>query len=428
MNSEIKDAERFLCGCLLVDAGRCGDAIHIVNGADFQDPDLGSLFDLLVGLVAAGQPVSDLAYLVPAIHGTRAFKALGAATIASLVSELPSIAHAVHYADLIRANSQRERLVEIGRKLAQTSPSDNPLEIAEKIAHELVGIVEQRSTREMFSARECVDAVLQRVDAVAKGKLPGLETGIRCVDAIAGTMQAGELVVLAARTSVGKTAFALDVTSHNASNGKRVLYFSLEMSESAIGTRLVSRQTGLSSETIDNGFLNSSERRQVESARLTVSSWELHVCIPTKPTVATIASYARSHAAKRGLDLLVVDYAGLLRTAKPLPPYERATQIVVDLKELARSLHVPILALYQPNRAAEGEMPTLAHLRDSGAIEDTADKIWFLHRERAQTATSFRVAKYRNGGVGDVADGYLVFDPDRCSYRDVNFEYANDFR
>jgi replicative DNA helicase len=426
-SNELLQAERYLCGAMMIDAGRCVEVPRIVSGSDFQDPDVGRFFDLLVTLSAMGEPVSDLGWLIPAIQATNQYKALGRAQVASIITEVPTVAHAIHYAELVKKASQRRRLIAIGQRLAQLDDNADPSDVAATTAADLVALAESQSSREVFTATECVDAVLRKLDAVSNGQPSGIETGIRCIDAIAGTMQPGELVVLAARTSIGKTAFAYDVTAYNASIGKRVLYFSFEMDDYAIGTRMVSRETGIDCETIQSGRLDKWQRQLVEAVKKEVDKWKLKLVTPSKPKVTTIASHCRAHSAKHGLDLVVVDYAGLIHGSKAMSAYERATEIVKDLKLLATSLRIPVLALYQPNREAEGEMPSLADLRDSGAIEDTADKIWFIHRDRRDTATQFKIAKYRNGAVGNVADGLLVFDPSRTSYRDANFSYQEDF-
>jgi replicative DNA helicase len=240
-------------------------------------------------------------------------------------------------------------------------------------------------------------------------------------------MQRGEMIVLAARTSVGKSALALDIATHNARNGNRVLYFSLEMMEHSVGTRFASRETGLDSESIESGILNPSQRRAIEDAKDLISGWPLTVVTQSSLSVGQIGAYSRAHAARHGLDLIIIDHAGLVKSSER-SAYERATEIATDIQRLAMAVKVPVLACYQINRAGEGQMPTLADLRDSGAIEENAHKIWLLHRERGKAESFFRVAKYRNGQVGDVADGLLVFDPSRASYRDAFHAFASDFQ
>jgi replicative DNA helicase len=129
------------------------------------------------------------------------------------------------------------------------------------------------------------------------------------------------------------------------------------------------------------------------------------------------------------LSLVVVDHVGLLRpTGKARNSYESATEIAKELKNLATSLKLPILALCQLNRDGEGEIPKLSMLRDSGAIEENADKVWFIHRERGKSPTDFLIAKYRNGAVGSTESEDLVFDADRCSFQDANSAVHQDFK
>jgi replicative DNA helicase len=413
-------SERYLVGAMLLDAGLCHDAIRMVSGKDFTDPDLGGLFDELVILSQTGKPVSDNAYVFSVLGHTKPFQNLGVGTIIEILGEIPHAGHATYHAELVQKASQRRTLQLIGARLSSIDQSDDPSDIAESIQSDLVALSESNAGREVFDAGDCVGTVLERIrEAQATGIVPGLTTGIKCVDAAVGTMQPTQLIVLAARTSIGKTAFAVSVAVHNAKMGKSVLYVSLEMDAYAMGARFIAYQTGLSAELLESGQLHSSQLAAVESAEKTVKAWPLHIFVPTKMTVGTIGSYARCHAAKHGLDLVIVDHAGLLRTSKQINAYEQAGRIVEDLKAMARALKQPVLALYQPNRKAEGEMPKLDDLRDSGKIEDTADKVWFIHRKRESNFSEFRVAKYRNGTIGDIDQGLLFFNPNRCTYQDA---------
>jgi replicative DNA helicase len=168
-------------------------------------------------------------------------------------------------------------------------------------------------------------------------------------------------------------------------------------------------------------------RRRLDEARRFNADLPITIWNPSKPSVAAIGSKSRSLAAKTGLNLIVVDHIGLLNASSSRSRYEAITEITRDLKQLAIALSMPILALCQLNRTGEGEMPTLAMLRDSGSIEEDSDKVWFLHRDRRESETVFRVAKFRNGSTGDLAPGWLVFDKDRCSFRDANFQFRGDF-
>jgi replicative DNA helicase len=241
-------------------------------------------------------------------------------------------------------------------------------------------------------------------------------------------MQAGELVILAARPSIGKTTLAIDIMTNAAKQGRRGLFISCEMDRRSIGDRLLSRVTAINCERISRALVTDDQATQLRDA---VSSWTdqpIRIIEASAPTVQQINACSRAEAARHGLDFVVVDHIGLLRPSTRMRnAYESATEIAKDLKSLATSLRMPILALCQLNRDGEGEVPKLSMLRDSGAIEENADKVWFLHRQRDRAESEFIVAKFRNGGTGAIPKGMFVFDCDRCTFKDVAGEFHADF-
>ncbi len=423
------EMERMLVGAILVDCGRCHEAMRLVSGCDFVDEDLGRFFDLIVALVSQGKPVSDARWLVSAIQGTDAYRSIGAVAIAEMFATVPSAAHAVFYAEEVRRLSQRRQLQQVAIGILRDASDELPsTTIADRAIRGITLAQENGFAVDSYSAGDCVTAAIDRAVAVGSGKQsPGIETGIQCIDSIAGSMLPGELVILAARPSIGKTSLAIDCMVNSAQRGTKSLFVSCEMNHTSIGDRLLSRHSGIDCETVQTGVFDADMRRRLDEARQFNADLPITIWNPSKPSVAAIGSKARSLAAKTGLDLIVVDHIGLLNASSSRSRYEAITEITRDLKQLAIATQMPILALCQLNRTGEGEMPTLAMLRDSGSIEEDADKVWFLHRDRKESETIFRVAKFRNGSVGDLAPGWLVFDKDRCSFRDTSFQFKGDF-
>lgn len=422
------EMERMLVGSILVDCGRCHDATRLVSGSDFIDADLGRFFDLIVSLVSAGKPVSDARWLVSSIQGTEAYLAIGAVAIAEMFATVPSAAHAVFYAEEVRRFSQRRQLQQVAIGILRDASDELPsTTIADRAIRGITLAQENSFSKDSFTAGDCVTAAMDRLTAASRGESFGIETGIQCIDSIAGSMLPGELVILAARPSIGKTSLAIDIMVNSAQRGTKSLFVSCEMAHTSIGDRLLSRHSGIDCESVQAGIFDADMRRRLDEARQFNAGLSITVWTPSKPSVAGIGSKARSLAAKTGLDLIVVDHIGLLNASSSRSRYESVTEITRDLKQLAIGLSMPILALCQLNRTGEREMPTLAMLRDSGSIEEDSDKVWFLHRDRKESETIFRVAKFRNGSVGDLAPGWLVFDKDRCSFRDANFEFKGDF-
>jgi replicative DNA helicase len=424
------EMEKSLLGSILIDCGRCHDAMRLVAGSDFIDADLGRFFDLIASLAAQGKPVSDSRWLVSAIQGTDAFRAIGSVGLAEIVASVPHAAHAMHYAEEVRRFSQRRQLQEVAARILSDCHDEDlaSTDIADRAIRGITLAQENTGAVDSFTAGDCATAAMNRAVAVGSGKVSaGISTGIQCIDSIAGSMLPGEMIILAARPSIGKTALAIDIACNAAQRGFKSLFVSCEMEHTSIGDRLLSRHSGIDCETIQSGIFDADKRMRLDEAHRFYADLPITAWIPAKPSVAGIASKARSVAAKTGLDFLIVDHIGLLNASTSRSRYEAITEITRSLKQLAIALSMPILALCQLNRTGEGELPTLAMLRDSGSVEEDADKVWFLHRDRKDTETVFRVAKFRNGSVGDLAPGWLVFDKDRCSFRDSRIEFSGDF-
>jgi replicative DNA helicase len=431
----IIDAERSLVSCILLDAARCVEAIAMVNRDDFADPTLGKLFAMVATMFQAGRPVSNARYLMGELAGSEVLEDLGgAARLAELINHAPNAAHAIHHAEQVLRHARRRRLQSLALSLLDQVEDDQADvdDIASSAMRDLTSVMDATNERAICTAADAARAAYDAMmDQLTGRAAAGIETGIQCIDAAAGTMQGGELVVLAARTSVGKTALAVDIMANAAKQGRRSLIISCEMDRRSIGDRLLSRITAINCERISRALVSDHQAAELRGA---VTSWNdqpIRIIEASAPTVQQIGAWARAEAARYGLDFLVVDHLGLLSSeTRTNNSYERTTRNVQALKALAMSLRMPIVTLCQLNREGEGEIPSLAMLRDSGAIEESADKVWFLHRQRDQTASDFIVAKYRNGSTGAIPQGSLLFDGNRCSYKDAPpppSEYATDF-
>lgn len=233
-------------------------------------------------------------------------------------------------------------------------------------------------------------------------------SGFEALDSSAGGWMSGELVILAARPGVGKTTFAMQVAAHNAARERRVLFVSLEMRDRELVARMLSGDPGVDSRRLRAGRLGTADIDKLRAAADDIRDLPVRVWAPPSATLARIRGVAKREVAFGGLSLLVVDYIGLIRPAAgdtKRPRFEQVGEVSAGLKSLAKELDVPVLALCQLNREADGTEPRLSNLRDSGSIEQDADVVLFLHRET--TATKLIVAKHRHGETGSVA---LRFD------------------
>jgi replicative DNA helicase len=422
--------ERLLLGSILIDATRCGEAMQIVEQSDFLDVDIGELYNFVVRLYDVGLPVNDPQWLLGEISKTNTMRSIGATQIAAMIGEAVHPGNAVYYAEEIRQLSTRRKLTKIASEMLADAqaPGIKPADVASVVSKACGEILAPSASSRLCTASEAVQEAYERMTEPRTNRNDGVCTGIACIDAMAGTMLEGELIILAARPSIGKTTLAMDVMVDAAKRGRKVFFVSCEMNRLSLGNRLLSRESGVSTEEISGALLLPEQTQLIKAAKRAYRDLGMTIWEASAPTVSQILARARSHSAKHGLDLVVVDHVGLLKPSRPMSTYEAATEIAKELKSMATTLNKPVLALCQLNRTGEGEVPKLSMLRDSGAIEENADKVWFLHRDRAQTNTKFIIAKYRQGAVGETEDDLLVFDRERCSFRDVNAGFAADFQ
>lgn len=401
------DAERALLAAVIVDPSRL-DAVDI-QGGDFADSDLGGLFEALRTIHEAGLPIGDPRVLILELERHNIDESVRtSAFIGRLLTEgRAESAHATYYAQQVaRAATLRRQHLLAGEWLGRlTDPAADPQAIASWLDSQL----QAAGARAGEPARDVGDVaadILADIELGMCGK-PTM-TGFPALDDSAGGWMPGELVILAARPGVGKTSFALQVAEHNAARGRRVLFVSLEMRDRELVARMLCGNSAVDSRRLRAGRLNAADLKRLQAAAADIVDLPVRLWAPPSATLAKIRGMAKREVAVGGLALLVVDYLGLIRPAAgdtKRPRFEQVGEVSAGLKAMAKELDVPVLALCQLNREADGTEPRLSNLRDSGAIEQDADVVLFLSRE--ETSTKLIVAKHRHGETGAVA---LRFD------------------
>jgi replicative DNA helicase len=226
----------------------------------------------------------------------------------------------------------------------------------------------------------------------------------------------GELVILAARPGVGKTTLGMQIALHNARKSRPTLFASLEMTADELASRLASGLTGINIRKLRGASISAPQIEQITAVGDDLLQSPLRIWSPPSTTLQRLRAVAKCEAGGYGLSLLVVDYLGLIKaTDGRKPRYEQVGEISAGLKALAKELSIPVLALCQLNREADGELPRLSHLRDSGSIEQDADVVMFIHR--TPDACKLIVAKHRHG----MTDEYTVkFNPSESRFEDLS--------
>ena len=404
------EAERHLVGVLVLWPEKLIDVQELIVEDDFWLGPHAEVFSAVCSLECAGTPVrpdSIMAYL-GAPMGSAKGDVIGRVLEEAMVS-VSSAAHALYHARRVADLATLRRVQLLGREVeaeaSEVRPTgkDEASDFLESVESRLFAISESRpSTGEV----EGVDRILQAlVETLEADTPPGFPSGIEELDYLQGGLRPAEMTILAARPSVGKTAFALQVAANVLSAGKAVLLLSLEMSNEQLMGRMVAGQAGVRAKSIRDHRLTHEDREKLKGAVQDMKRWRLSIANDTGTTPARLRTMARRTMARGGLDLVIVDYLQLMTEPTARSRVEEVTKVSKSLKALGKELGIPVLAVSQLNRGPEDAEPQLHHLRDSGAIEQDADAVIFLWRDDPGVAC--KLAKNRNGAVGGVP---IVFD------------------
>lgn len=398
-----------------------------VTGAHFLDSRFGALFSLVRSIHDQGMPI-DHVTLWTEIQKSRLDWSL--ADLKDLFSFVPNASNAHHYQNGVLEAYRRRILINVAERL-QASASDMLCETESTVAEvenqlDALSVVKCNHTLTMQEACEQAYEQIFSKDKSTTSRMVG--TGIAEMDQCCGLISGGEMVVLAARPACGKTALALQIAQHCGERERHVLIASLEMGADELVRRAVSSQTGVSNKEL-KGELRDSEAGSVKRALQEISNLDITLFVPPHTTLRKIRAAAKLQAARSDLRMIIVDYLGLIQNdGKSRGKYEDTTLISQGIKALARELKVPVLVLCQLSRQAEGETPMLKHLRDSGAIEQDADRVIFLepHNWSPVKRTDFNIIIAKNRG-GETGRFHLKFEGSRMKFSSakVHQEFVN---
>ncbi|TAJ20776.1 MAG: replicative DNA helicase [Rugosibacter sp.] len=414
------EAEQSLIGGLLLD-GRAWDRVaDVVRETDFYRDDHRRIFRHITLLSNAGK-LPDVVTVFESIERSNEVDQTGGLTyLAEVANSTVSIANIRRHAEIIREKATLRRLVGVGNDL-QTQCFKPGLktstDIVAEIELKLAAEIDQQGDEPALIG-DVVNDVLSYIDA--RDETSGLRTGFAEFDHLTGGLEGGQLVIVAARPSVGKTLFACNVADNVASRGKSVLFFTLEMTKREIGMRVLSARSSVSMHAMRSGTKDVAEWEHMSDAVPNIASNKLWVDDKPAITVSYVRACAKRTKRKSGLDLIVIDYLGLM-TGYGDNRTQQIGSLSRDLKALAKELNVPIIVLAQLNRGVEGrndKRPMMSDLRDSGEIEQDADIVAMLHREELYSEsqdwkkfTELLLRKNRNGPVGEINlryDGRLM--------------------
>ncbi len=413
------EAEEAVLGAILIDPDAIIRVATILRAEDFYREKNRWIYDTALALHERREPIDFLTVCDELDHREQLDQVGGPAFITSLINAVPTAVHAEYYANIVERTATRRRLIEAAGQIAALAyqEADDVDEVVDRAEQVLFGVSERRTSRELVPIRQVLSEYYDRIEYLTRhrGEMIGIPTGFHDLDKILGGMQRSDMIILAARPSVGKTSLALSI-AHNAARRyrQRVALFSLEMSSEQVVQRLISAETGINSQRLRRGEIAEDEWGRFMKATSDLA--ETHFFVDDTPSASALElrTKARRLHAEVGVDLIVVDYLQLMRgDFRSENRVQEISSISRALKAMARELNVPLLAISQLSRGVEArsdKRPILSDLRESGALEQDADVVIFIYRDELYNENTERkniadiiVAKHRNGPTGNVA-------------------------
>lgn len=407
------DAEQAVLGALLLNWDAMADVVSILRPDRFYSLQHQAIYEALQKLYTKNVTGDVLSLINELTIENKLENAGGAAYIASLTDKVPSAANISYYANIVIDRSTRRELIKISSEMKASSfelgrDSSSLLDSAEQ---KIFALAERNETTEVHAAKDIMVKEIEIIESRynSKNEFTGIPTGFAKLDTYTSGFQNSELIIIGARPSIGKTALALSMMRYIAVEKKISCgFFSLEMPYESIGMRLLSQEARVPMNRIRAGTLKLDDVKKVQDAAGRWYDAPLYIVDTPNMRLLELRAMARRLVVNQNVKIIFIDYIGLVATEdSSAPVYEQVSEISKSLKSMARELHIPIVALSQVARDAEGQEPNLAQLRGSGSVEQDADVVMFLHRDRLKDETPAQeakiiLAKQRNGATGEL--------------------------
>ncbi|MFW5780236.1 MAG: replicative DNA helicase [Bacillota bacterium] len=414
------EAEQSVMCCLLIDGDASSQLISLLKEDDFYNSKHKKIFDAMHKLSKSGASI-DMITVNDMMTKEKSAESDTLTYLADLVTKLPSAANYRQYLRILKRDSTLRKIISSCNKIIEEAYNSSDADDVVKLAEALIYSISKEHTKnDLEHINEAVMSLMERMDKMAKnkGELRGLMTGFPILDRKTNGLQKGDLIILAARPSVGKTSFALNIAANIANNEKigkkKIAVFSLEMPSVQLAQRVVCNLSGVSMNDVSRGELKGDDDKKVWKVSQKLSNSEIYIDDSSMLTPYEILSKARRLSTRvNGLDLIVVDYLQLMMLEKKRETsrQESISEISRMLKIIAKELDCPVIVLSQMSRGIEArtdKAPRLSDLRESGAIEQDADIVMFLSREDEQAKRSseyniiLEIAKHRNGELARI--------------------------
>jgi replicative DNA helicase len=431
MNATVKipynlEAENYILGCMFIEPDIIGEVLNRIGPNDFYARENKNIMTAISNLYNNGERIEQVKVL-DELRRLNLFEASGGIDyLFEIIESVPSLANINAYLEILEEKTLLRELYYVSKNIEKTvlEGNDTFSQLGEKAETEIMRVINQRRTGDVKKIHRFTNQVLELIEGNKdkEGKVTGLDTGFEPLNKLTFGFQKGELIILAARPAVGKSALALNIASNACkNNGASVAFFSLEMGVDQLTMRLFSSFSGLSLTKIRSGSMSANEMATLLAAKATVDKLNLYLDETSNTNLNDIKAKALKLKRENKLDLIIIDYLQLIQVLNfKGSRTEEVSRISRGLKMMARELDVPVLALSQLSRlveTSEDKRPVLAHLRESGSIEQDADIVMFLHRDQVKKEgepakkvknhkTELIIAKNRQGATDSI---FLMF-------------------
>lgn len=439
------EAEQAVLGSLMLDKGAIIKIADILYQGDFYRGVHNDIYDEMLYLYQKGEPI-DILSLTNRLEEIGRSESIGGTTyLSQLVNIVPTASHIVYYAKIVHKKKILRDLIEASYSIAQlayqeTEEAETMLDLAEQ---RILSISQKSLTQEFMPVKSGLEEAFERLDKLHRGggsTMRGVPTGFTDLDNYLAGLQKSDLILLAARPSLGKSSLALDICRNVATKQNvPVGIFSLEMSKQDLVDRFLSAQAGIDLWRLRTGKLHSegpdNDFSKIQEAISSLSEAPIFIDDAASLSILQMRTMARRLQAEHGLGLLVIDYLQLIQPRNSRDSIvQQVTEISRSLKGLARELEVPVLALSQLSRATEnrdGQLPRLSDLRESGSLEQDADVVLFIYREdkvkgkensERNNIADIIIAKHRNGPLAKVE---LYFNESNASFKNLEKHFSD---
>ena len=427
------EAEQAVLGAMLIKKEAIAEVQEILQPDDFYREAHRIVYEAMVQLQNNDEAV-DLVTLTEQLRKSEQLDKIGGlAFITQLANAVPTAANVVYHAKIVKEKAELRSLINAATAIASAAYEDNTdveniMDDAEK---KILAVANRQNGGAFESMKSIVMRTFERINVLyeSKGGLTGISSGFKDLDKLTAGLQKSDLILVAARPSMGKTAFTLNIASYVGTHGGKVAFFSLEMSKEQLMQRMLCAEGGIDATKLRTGQLDTPEWNKLVHVADTLSRAPIYIDDTAGITVMELRSKARRLKAEHGLDLIIIDYLQLMQ-GRPSKNGDNRQQEISEIsrsvKALARELDVPVIALSQLSSSVESRQikkPMLSDLRESGSLEQDADIVMFLYREdyydkdtENKNITDIIVAKHRNGPVDTIS---LFFQKEYTKFRDL---------